>query len=653
MVDEPISFAERRRQLAEKRAREEGRELPPEFQPPPQTFDPSLIPDVSSGDRSEEDLELDRILNNIGIIEAYNKWCGKSTPNPGNKRDGIKVSCPNPGHPDKDPSAWLNIDKGAWYCGGCEEGGDAYDIAALSFGYPVPGYKDGQLFHKLREQMAESFGYTIKKVPGGKLIYKDEEEASTAGNQSDRTAGSSSEEASGSSGQVDREAGGEGAPVAQLYADEDENDIENQLVVYPEINWRDILPGDTFLHAYMEACSVDDSPEEYHFWHGLLALGHAVGRKVTLSDHRPVYGNLLVCLLGATGTGKSRSRGWLDTVIRSVLPYSETGQETTGTKIVSVPSSGEYLVSAFSYEGRDPANSKISLGYQPVNGIVDFDELSALLSRANRQGSTLKPTIMGFADAKNEVSIGSLTRGDFVAHDPFCSITASTQPKAIRNLLHRTDTASGFLNRWVFAGGSPKEREVLGGVHSTTSVDLEPAIAQLKLVRGYGGITRSIGLDGEALKLLTEFYRKKVYPLQNKDDSDLLKRLDLLFKKLVLLFTVNARQDVASKSEVQLAINLFEYIVECYGILNENIGVTQAQEVASEIMRHINRHFKKTGRGASARDIARYTARRNYSPEQIKKALDVMVALNYIELEKKKPGGHIGRPTVRYVAVGE
>jgi hypothetical protein len=258
---------------------------------------------------------------------------------------------------------------------------------------------------------------------------------------------------------------------------------------------------------------------------------------------------------------------------------------------------------------------------------------------------------MALADARDQVKIGGLAHGDFIAESPFCSITASTQPKAIRTLLNRTDTGSGFLNRWVFAGGPPKEREVIGGSHSSTSVNLDEAIAKLKIVRGWGATTRSITLEPDALELLTRFYKDMVFPLQQKDESDLLKRLDLLFKKLILLFAINSRKNTVSSDEVVIAINLWEYVLECYGILNDNIGVTHSQEIAQEILRHIKRHWDKTGRGCSARDIAKYTKRRNYSPEQIKKALDVMVALDWIELDK--PKSQMGRPTIRYKAVGE
>ena len=651
---QPVDFVKKLEELRAKKGVE-----PPRIPQPPAADEgvtwkqDDLLPDLGD-QRSDADKELDAFIERIDIIDAYNKWCGKMTPDAGGKREGIKISCPNPAHPDKDPSAWINLDKQTWFCGGCEEGGDTHDIAAYSFGYPVPGYKTGETFHKLREQMAESFGLHIKRVPGGKIAWQDappnpvqpprpqlqsvpddSAQASTPG----LVVGSPDPQPIPEVDEADN--------VSQMWAEDD----EPELVIYPTINWHNLIPQDTFLYEYMKAAVEDDSPEEYHFWHGLLGLGSIVGRNVTLDDTRPVYANLMVCLLGATGTGKSRSRGHLDTCLRDAAPYQEDGTRTTGVKLVPVPSSGEYLVSQFSYEGKDPSTGRGSLGYQTVNGIVDFDEMSALLARANRQGSTLKPTIMAFADARDEVKIGGLQRGDFIAKAPFCSVTASTQPKAIRTLLNRNDTGSGFLNRWIFAGGKEKQTEAIGGSHSSTVINMEAAVRELKKVRGWGAVARSITLEPDAYDAYVKFFRTRVEPTKRKDETDLLKRIDLIVKKLMLLLTINLRRDTVPVQVVEAVAELFDYVLECYGILNSNIGITLMQDVMNDIQRHIKRHKDRTGRGASANDISKYTKRKNYSLEQIKKALDVMTALDIIELEPKQ--GSMGRPTVRYRVVGE
>lgn len=624
MTEENLSFSERRRRLLEQRGKAPS-------QKEERVFAPEDVPDAT-GDWEVDDA-LEAAIASIGVADAYTKWINKSPVNiRAGQVEGIKVSCPNPNHPDKDPSAWLNTDNNTWFCGGCQEGGDHYDLAAIHYGYPRPGYKEGENFHKIRTQMAEDFGYVVKKVAGGQVVYKQEE-------------ASSLEETPENPPETDSTEGL--ASVTELHP----SDEDDELIAYPSIDWRSFVPEETFLREYLEACSNDDSPEEYHFWHGLLALGHAAGRNVSLDDHKPVWGNLLLCLLGASGAGKSRSRGWLDHVLYSVFPFSPTGHDPSGVKLIPVPGSGEYLVKSFEFIQQDPVNPK-NFWYESVNGIVDFDEMAALMARANRQGSTLKSIIMGMYDGKQEVTIGSLTHKVIKAERPYCSITATTQPKNVRTLLNRADASSGFLNRWVFAGGPEKRREAIGGKRSRIGVDLKPAIVQMKDVKSWTAREKLIEWDDDAADLLSEFFHDMIYPAQKQDPSDLLKRMDLLFKKLCLLFAINQKRMTVDVESVRACIKLSDYLINCYGLLEENIGVTVQQEIVSDVLRAVRNVFVRQSKGASIRDIQRGLARRNYGPDQLKKALETMVALDMIELEKSKPGA-IGRPTIRYRTVGE
>lgn len=635
--DQPVDFVAK---LAELRAK---KGVPPTMGPQPGAVQPATqFPDaVVSVDElspglSDAEKELDAFVNNIDIIDAYNKWCGKMRPDPGGKRESIMISCPDPKHADKDPSAWINLDKQTYYCGGCEFGGDIHEIAALNFGYAVPGHKQGENFHKLRQQMAESFGFRSKQVAGGTVTWVEEPVA-------DAPAHAEVPESTDQPLPAPEETGN----VAHMWAEDDEPD----LVVYPTINWRNIVPEDTFLFEYLKATTQDDSPEEYHFWNGLLALGNAVGRKVYLSDDPNVYANLMVCILGNTGAGKSKSRRWLKQILRECAPHRFDGTASTGVLEVVTPGSGENLVRQLSYTAIDPVNQR-PIGPVPVNAYTDFDELSALIARQNRTGSSMQSYIMQIADAVPEVTTASNVNGSVIAKEPFCNITASTQPKAIRALINRTDASSGFLNRWVFAGGKKKQAIPIGGKHSDVVIDLTKAKELFNNLRGWGSFEREIQMSEDgSLELYTKFFRENIEKIKERDDTDLLKRIDLLFKKLMLLLTINLKLEKVPLQVVEAVIEMFDYILECYGILNANIGITVMQDVMIEIQRHILRHMAKTKRGASANDIVRYTKRKNYSLEQIKKALDVMTALDMIEIEPKL--GTMGRPTVRYRVVGE
>lgn len=678
MTDEqPLDFKARLAQLrAEKGIVEEPVEQKATLIPV-STENSDLVPDVY--ERTESDQLIEDTIKRIGILAAYRKWIGKEVAeNETNLVEGCHVSCPQPGHRDSHPSAWINQEKNLFHCPLCEKGGDVYDLASIGFGYNER--PDGAEFHRLREAMAESFGTHVKHVAGGTIAWRDDTPHQTPPEQPSAPAPLQTVapvdqpvnvlmEDKVPADVVDPAPVGATPPVVtaadyfaqqlapaapeatvtQLHAVpvnyEDEG--SEQIILYPSLDWRTIVPENTFLYEYLTATSHDDSPEEYHFWHGMLALGHTVGKHVQIDDQPPVNANLLLCLLGGTGFGKSKSRRYMKQVLETVAPFKSEDDRTTGVKVVPVPGSGEYLVHLFQHQTRDPSTGKPTNQYNSVNGIVDFDEFSGLLARVKRQGSTLGPMVMQFADCDPRVTIGSMTQGETYAVDPFCSITASTQPRAVRALLTKQDQSSGFLNRWVFAGGPRKEREVFGGSHSHIQVDLSRAIDQLKLVKGWGGATdRLITIDPAAMPEIISFFKTKIEPLMDKDETDMLKRLNLIYKKVLLLLAINSHKQVIDLDIHRRAMPIIDYLVQNYLLVSANIGITAQHEISNDILRHMERHLANYGKGASARDLSRYMATKNYTPGQLKQALDYLVGLDLIEIEPKQPGP--GRPTVRY-----
>jgi AAA domain len=99
---------------------------------------------------------IDQFLDGVDILDAYRRWCGKSEPDPGGRREGIMISCPNPAHPDHDPSAWINLDQQVYFCACCGDGGDKFTIASYHFGLDTK-----TRFPELKRQMAKACGYAV------------------------------------------------------------------------------------------------------------------------------------------------------------------------------------------------------------------------------------------------------------------------------------------------------------------------------------------------------------------------------------------------------------------------------------------------------------------------------------------------------------
>jgi len=525
---------------------------------------------------------------------------------------GVESLCPNPAHPDKNPSAWINTDKQAWYCAACGEGGDTYDIAAWHFGFSVPGYKSGKDFIKLREAMATDLGWAIK----GDTVYRDSPSVIPPAPPPLPAPPPPLQPPI------------EPQPVVLLPGMENE---EGEAIPYPSLNWQAILPEDSFLDIWMRCTTVDDVTEEYHFWNGMIALAMALGKDVTLWDSRQIFANLFICTLGKTGQGKTKAKYHLDTLVEKALPYDRNDPFSKGVSRFTL-ASAEALIWAFQKSIEDPANPKRTLGNAPVRGIVEYSELSSLIGRTSRQGNILIPTLMQFYDCERYVQTISRGHGVETATDPFACVFTTSQPPSLRKLLTESDATSGFLNRWLFVSGPPKARVAVGGA----MVDVGPAIKPLQDVHGWAGQAGTLDWDDDALDRFTDFFDSHIAPAQAADESYLLNRIDLLMKKLILLFSANMQTQTATLAAVDQAIQCWEYLLRCYGIPKGEIGGTINQDCAEAIKKRLETRPRKK---KELYDLIKH----KFDAEQIARTLKHLEEFDIIKREVTNQG-RVGRP---------
>lgn len=590
---------------------------------------------------SPEQEELDRAIERLGIIEAYNKWAGKGVVSArGGQVEGIKVRCPNPEHPDKNPSAWVNTKKNLFHCASCEYGGDVWDIAAWHFGFAVPGYKtDPTQFRQLREKIGTDLGFQTLQGINGPILVTPAPPAQAVGGVVQPVA----VQASGGNVSVTPPPVGL-LPSGAVEEGTAEERAENQRNA-PTIEWRKFLQPDSFLWEYLETCSKDTSPEEYHFWNGMIALGMAVGRNVFLQDTKNVFGNLFICLTGPSSAGKSRSKAHLDDLLRTTLPYDYSNPLSQGTRIIGQPGSAEYLIYEFQSAEDDPTNPKNKI-YWPVRGLVDFDELSILMGTASRMGNTLRPQLMNLYDSPRALESGSIGGGRRKAESPFGSVISTTQNRSLRKLLEAGDDGSGFINRWIFAQGKLKERMHIGGAE----IDLRSAAAKLLQVHQWAGLSKPLTLSVFADKMWYDFFHGTVVPAQTlaeKQDTAVIARMDLMMKKLFVLFAANRMEPVVSEASVGQAIQLWPYLLKTFGIVMKEMRKTANSDLQEEIMKQIARITAANGRGPSRKQIYDMVKRKLANTEELSKLLSVMVKMELIH-EVAPVKGTPGRPAVRY-----
>lgn len=637
MSEPEINLTKFQQKLAERKAQEEAEAAALAAAKP--VFDSEDIPD-DPYERSDEDRQMDEIVNSISVIDAYIKWCGKMMPvaRPG-QREGIKISCPIPGHADRDPSAWVNLDTNLWFCGGCEQGGDTHDLAAFAKGYPVPGYKDGATFHRLRKEMAMDFGWTFKTLPGNITVATPPVEAEPESAETVPAPAPTPDETSATVTPIS-------VDVALTEEDEAAFEEMGREITALNFDWKQVVPADSFLDIYMRKATIDDAPEEFHFFNALVALGMALGKDVRLSDSYPVYGNIFVCTLGRSGVGKSKSLRALGEVLEAALPFAKDDPFTKGCKRISASASAEALIGSFSKEVYDPSDPKKFLFYQPIRGYIEFNELAALVGRTERAGSILKPTLMDFFDMAKQVSNNSVTHGEKIAKDPFASAITTTQPKSLKGLLTKGDDSSGFLNRWLFVWGTEKKRVSVGG----SIADMTPAVMPLKKIQGWASTftaTEMVTWSQEAMMKFDNWFHGTFEKDRKNANNDILVRCDLHIKKMCLLLSANKMEKEVSGHTVDEALKFYPFFKACYGIPAGQIGNSEFNECAEAVLAFCQKALETKNKGLTVSEIFRSCRRRNFSIEMINRAVSELVKAEQLEAETTNTGGK-GRPTVRY-----
>lgn len=598
------------------------------------------------------------------------------------RTEGIKISCPIPGHRDSRPSAWANTEKNTWYCGPCAQGGDGYDIAAYHHGFPVPGYKEGALFHKLRRAMGEDLGWSFKeKIGGGYDLVPpvvisapapppavsvpvqstpSPAEPDRVGVQSDPVSPSSSP---GHLSLVPPAPQFGFIPLATGVPPEPDQPLAEVISIDPEVDaydpeldsdaniptfaWRDALADyeDTFLYQWCEATSHDHSPEEYHLFSGLLLLGLAAGRDVLMADDRLVMANLPICYLGKTGSGKSTAQNYVTKAIGYAMPENNLGIMVEGVRYVGEVASGEALISEFQ------SAIKGVLMPVPIRGYVEFSELSTLLAKSSIQGSSLKGRIMDFIDGRHKITNSATTSGRREAVDAFAAFSTSSQPRALRKLLDTQDQASGYLNRWLYVSGPTKPRD---DYFKGAPVDLQGALNTLSGIaiasqkKNPNDPPVILDVIPEARGAFKDFF-DPINEMIKFSDEDMIARLEIHYKKLMLCHAVNRRAKWIDERDVTFVEKLHPYILANLRLVGAQVGRSHGEDNITRVLNYIRRKEKEDGRGP-ARSRINNAMRAKMSTKDVNDAIQQLERGDFIEPYKvltNKPG----RPAQGYQSV--
>lgn len=662
---------------------------------------------------------VDSATSDITFEEVFNALvaCGKiwksERPISSWKGDSNKFMCPDPSHDnpgDSTSSAWGSTVKGLWNCTkGCGKGrggGDKFTLASYLF--------DEWDFHKLANTMARHFrGVTppelappILKVPGQRVggsgsgdgvsatpaklstvsaglpqptvAHGTENSVENGSSENDESSKvlllqqAAEEELSKGNGArndfyvatVDAvEVADNTTRVLVLGSDDDEPSDPADDIKVPPLPWKQILAlepkQDSFLHTYCAATSADTVPDEFNFFNGLLAVGMALGNKVTSPDQQTLSMNLGVCLVVQSGGGKSRSIRHLTNTLAGADPWNDI----SGSKIITSANSGQYLVRAFCQSDVLDDGTHVPV---PVKGLVHFDELSEMASASSSVGSILKDKIHALLDHNNTVEYASLSMSRLVATQPFASVITSTQTGKLKDIFTKNDATAGFLNRFLFVLGTSKRQIARGRV----PVDLTASISTLRMLRVRYHQSASLEWTLEADTYFENVFHNRIEVIKSLDKRDIMTRLDLNIKRLIVIFAANSHASEVQIHHVKMAELLIDYLVKCYGGVIARVVETKSNEMNDWLLRRIaaletKNWAKKQAAweaqpnqllpftslvagdyGVKLADLRREYRQKGWDDEDVRRALNALAQAN--QVTEKQSSGSRGSKTVLY-----
>lgn len=512
-------------------------------------------------------------LKKHSIVNAYRQWF-----NPKDMRDSgdgnYITNCFNTnGHSNGDshPSLCLKECENVYICYGCGIRGDNINLSAAAHGVSVDGTLPGDSTH-------------VAVMEGCKSLFPDMTDGW-------KQVGSSSTWIYDPAPTVDP------STIVMPSVEEEEENEEEASYIYtaPELDWRSMdIP---VMQEYMNIAITNNSPEEYNFMLFMQLMGMCASRYVQFRDHDSVKGNIVLLVVGGTGTKKSTAYRVIRNVYLNSLYFDTTIHNSTGVRIINNPGSGETVFKNFRHEIANPnwvpptrgqtqiSNIPKMLTHPGIDGLVYINELAGQMKKT--KDTSFTDQLLELADS-DIVMGGSSISNNYEASHGIGSVFTSIQGERARDIFTNSDLTSGFLNRIAPVLGTIKEEKPfydpidLSSIYPKVTGIRNWAKDQANIFQGGRVDAKLIWFENDAARdHYVEFFYDKITP--KKKESPIFTRADLFFRKFLLQVAVSRREPYVSKDCIDIAIKIWNYLIGCQEILTGSIMTSQGDQLENLI----------------------------------------------------------------------
>jgi hypothetical protein len=255
------------------------------------------------------------------------------------------------------------------------------------------------------------------------------------------------------------------------------------------MNYKKIVPVDSFIGQYMKYMSYVETAESYDFWCALWAIGTGVGRGVYVDrPNSPVYLNWYIILAAESGTTRK------STAITSISGILE-GTATLLTGKTSPENLELYLHDNSTANGKATAHFAVS-------------ELVTILGREGYM-STMPGLLTDLYDCqKLRTSPGTLAMGELVQKNVYVTFLSASTPSWLVTAINPSVIEGGFTSRVIFVVDDNRKRSI-AWPRRRESDEFDSLRSSFGKLREEGQANEQIGISKGGLKKFSNWYNSR------------------------------------------------------------------------------------------------------------------------------------------------
>jgi len=373
----------------------------------------------------------------------------------------------------------------------------------------------------------------------------------------------------------------------------------------------------TWLDRYMEYTKEFESPDSFHYWSGIWAIGSALGRKVWARTGTEIhYPNSYIILVSPSAVArKSAAMSKALNLMQLAGNFNFMRDKLTDAA----------LWKRLAYLTQEQGASTLS---------IHVDELSTCFSSDNTWSKDLISSLTRLYVGEDLITKDLAGCDTLEIRDICLSLLGGTTPADLMTIFPRVTTGMGFSGRCLFI--FENERRFKNPQPHLLRIHEQPLVMQLRTFQKIGG---EIPMSPMALEYYNQWYMAQPEIFADDLNSSFMARKHIHMVHTALIMTISKGEREISRVTMGEAETLITRIQKNLKHTLERIGMApMLQDVET-----LKTMIKRNGGKAS---LSKLLSMKKMERWRINEALEHLKATDEIYLEFRAPeSGRAGRPT--------